>query len=271
MLGRRFKFAVVTSLLISALASSASADFKKFVIRKSGGGNAPQINNNTSYVPGATEFIINESGMKAALGTNDINGFTVSQITELGITRHDDPASKEGAGAKVAPYFNMWVTDGNGKYAVIANEPSNGAFQPLFKTNADGSKYYSLSFDNLKDKVVKIYETPGWNTKNSWVHDYIGKGENLTFNDVAGLQIAAPPADYLAAGNGTGSGAPDELDTNIAYGFNWVFGDTQANYVSGDEGFIVSAPIATATPEPATMLLLGLGGVFAIRRRRKAA
>jgi len=249
-------------------ASSASAAFTPFVIRE-GGGNAPTIQANNTYVPGATEFIIDAGSMKAGWGSDDINGATIADITSVAITRHDDTARfTAGSGPAVAPYFNIWVTDGGGNYAVLANEPSNPAFQPLFTTNGDGSKTYDLSYSDLSGKTVKVYETPGWNTNSSWVHNLFGS-DPLTFADVASLEIAPPPASYIAnAANGVGSGAPDELGTNTAYGFNWVFGDTLSNYVSGQDGYVVSAP--SAVPEPTSLALLGLGGLAVFRRRRRA-
>jgi hypothetical protein len=61
------------------------------------------------------------------------------------------------------------------------------------------------------------------------------------------------------------------LGTNKAYAFNWVFGDTLNNYVSGQEGYVVGAPVASV-PEPASMLLLGFGLIglagFATRRKK---
>ncbi|MBK7770766.1 MAG: hypothetical protein IPI48_09595 [bacterium] len=57
---------------------------------------------------------------------------------------------------------------------------------------------------------------------------------NLTFADVAGLVVAAPPAAYiLDPVNAVGPGAPREIGTNVAYGFNWMFGDTATNYLNG--------------------------------------
>jgi hypothetical protein len=92
----------------------------------------------------------------------------------------------------------------------------------------------------------------------------------LTFGQVATLTIAAPDATYITnPANAVGSGAPDELGTNVAYGFNWVFGDTLANYVAGMEGFVVSNPVAQAIPEPATLGLAGLAGLGLIAARRR--
>ena len=124
---------------------------------------------------------------------------------------------------------------------------------------------YNLSYGDLSDKTVKVYETPGWDTDSSWVHAMFGS-DPLTFADIATLEIAPPPPSYITNGaNAVGSGAPDELGTNIAKGFNWVFGDTLSNYVSGNEGYVVSG---FSVPSPASAALLGLGGFVATRRRR---
>lgn len=262
--------AVVTMCaVVLVTAGTAEAGFDSFVIRNgNSSSNPPTIQPNNTYVPGATEFVISEGGMKAGLGSNDINGVSIASITHLAITRYDDPNRfVAGSGPAVAPYFNLWVTNGSGSYAVIANEPSNPAFQPLFTTNGDGSNTYDLSYADLADKRAKVFETPGWNTNSSWVHTLFGN-DPLTFADVASLQIAPPPPAYIQnAANGVGSGAPDVLGTDVAYGFNWVFGDTLSNYVSGAEGYVVSG--AVAAPEPTSALLcgLGLGGFMLFRRR----
>ena len=253
-----------TVLMLAITAGAANAGFTSFVIRNGGSG-APGILSNTDYGVPAPEFVIDEGGMKAALGSNDLNGQTIGDIASLQITRHDDVSRfTAGSGAAVAPYFNLWVTDGAGNYAVIANEPSNPAFQSLFTTNGDGSRSYDLSFGDLSDKVAKVYETPGWNSGTSWVHAMFGA--TLTFADIATLEIAPPPASYITdPGNSVGSGAPDELGTNNAFGFNWVFGDTLSNYVSGDEGYVVSGAVV---PSPGSAALLGMGGLLVTRRRR---
>lgn len=270
----KFRLTCLTALAAVIVCSgTAQAAFDDFIIRNSGGGNPPVIQPN-GIVPGALEFIIAEGGQKAGWGSNDINGYSIGQITNVGITRYDDTTRfTAGSGPAVAPYFNIWVTNGAGKYAVLANEPSNPSFQPLFVDNGDGSKSYSLSFADIANEPVKVYETPngGGNSTTTWVHDMFGNVP-LTFANVASLVIAPPPVGYAAnPANAVGSGAPDEIGTDVALGFNWIFGDTLANYQSGNPGYIVGNPVAQAIPEPATLALgavAGLGLLAASRRGR---
>ncbi|MBA4107240.1 MAG: hypothetical protein C0485_15960 [Pirellula sp.] len=273
MSARKFHLTCLTALAaVVACSATAQAAFDDFIIRNSGGGNSPVIQPN-GIVPGALEFIIAEGGQKAGWGTDDISGYQMGQITNVGITRYDDTARfTAGSGPAVAPYFNIWVTDGLGKYAVLANEPSNPSFQPLFVDNGDGSKSYSLSFADIANEPVQVYETPngGYGSTTTWVHNLFGNTP-LTFSDVASLVIEAPDAAYITNGaNAVGSGAPDELGTNVALGFNWIFGDTLANYQSGAPGYVVGNPVAQAIPEPATLALAGSAalGIFVVRRRR---
>ena len=58
------------------------------------------------------------SGQKAGWGTDYMNGLTIGDIASVSITRD---ASVIGTG----PYMNIWIADGNGGYAVLANEPSH--------------------------------------------------------------------------------------------------------------------------------------------------
>jgi hypothetical protein len=242
------------ALLIS---QPAHAGFVEFIIRGAATINYP------AAPPGSIEFIIDAAGEKAGLGSSDIDGNTLGAITNLRIDRLDDRTRfAVGSGPYVAPYLNFWITDGAGKYAVVANEPSNGAFQPLYNNG------YDLDFADLSDKVAKIYES----TDKSWLPN---NGVGLTFADLAAFVIHAPTVAELTAGwAGLGSGAPRELGTDKAYGVNWVFGNTLANYVSGEDGYIVNnARVAAAeVSEPATLALFGLGLVgLGFARRRKAA
>ena len=108
----------------------------------------------------------------------------------------------------------------------VANEPSDPAFQALYSSG------YDLSFADLSDKVAKIYE----NSDKSWLPN---NGVGLTFADLAAYTILAPSVVQLTAGwSGLSTGAPRELSSNVAYGVNWIFGDTLSNYVSGESGYI---------------------------------
>ena len=243
--------ALVSGLMMSTL---AHAGFAEFVIRGAATINHP--------APGQTEFVLDASGEKAALGSNDINGQTLGSLQSVAITRHDDVTRfPAGSGPAVGPYLNFWITDGNGNFAVAANEPSNPEMQGYYQNG------YDLSFAELSTMTVKLYE----NANLSWVPN---SGAGLTFASLAGFTIQAPTAAQLSVGwAGLGSGAPRELGTNMAYGVNWVFGDTLSNYVSGDQGYVVSNASVTAAgdvPEPASLALVALGiAAMGLRRQRK--
>jgi len=254
------KFVITAALAFTLLGVSAvQAAFSPFIIRNgSTTSTPPLILPNIAYVPGATEFVINEGGQKAGYGTSQIDGQQIGDIQRWAITRHDDESRfAAGSGPAVAPYINLWVTDGAGKFAVIANEPSDPAFQALYNNGWD------LDWNDIKDKPAKVFE----NADKTWLPN---NGVGLTFQDVASYTIQAPSVAELTTGwAGLGGGAPRTLGTNVAYGFNWIFGDSLANYVSGMEGYVVSG---ASVPEPATLALAGaaLVGLFATARRRAA-
>lgn len=242
----------VLAVAALALGGSTAAGFTPYVIRTDILNNPPVIQPNNAY-PGyaATELIIAAGGQKAALGSSAIDGTRLGDLGRVAIVRLDDRTRfAPGSGPYTAPYLNFWITDGNGNFAVVANEPSDPAFQPLY---ANG---YSLTWADLANKVAKVYE----NSNLSWLPTSGSSGlpaqpgrqnplsANLyTFADLAGYTILSPtPAQLAAPWPGLGGGAPRELVTNAAWGVNWVFGDTLANYVSGAEGYVVANAAVTA-------------------------
>lgn len=247
------------ALMLAANVASAAA-FVSYTIR-----GTPTIIEN-SPAAGVTTFGIGAAGQKAALGSSALNGLQMSDIGQLGITRVDDYTRfAAGSGPRVGPYLNFWITDGAGNYAVAANEPSNAEWSMDYEAN--GGKY-SFDWDYLKTKTVKIYE----NNNKTWLPSL---GVGLTFGDLASFLIKPPTAAELAANwGGLGTGAPRD-SLNTAYGVNWVFGDTLANYVTGgDPGYQVRDAVATAAtrdlPEPSSLALVGLAlfGLNAARRRK---
>jgi len=246
-----YLMAAVTVSLLNSIAFAAP--WEPFVIRNSTSGNiAPTI----SVSGNQTEIVTSLGGQKAGLGTSAADGAKVSQILALSIDRLDDTSRfTPGSGQAVAPYLNIWITNGT-KYAVIANEPSNAEWA--------GGLQWDMTWNILKTKTLKVYE----NSDKSWLPN---NGVGLTFNDVASFTIKAPTPTEIAAGwAGLGGGAPRELGTNEAYGVNWVFGDTLSNYVSGGEGYIVADASISVVPEPASLSIVGLGAAALLMRRRRA-
>jgi len=244
--------AVLTIGLIAAV-PSAQAGFTEYIIRSN-----PVINH---PAPGEIEFVISAGGQKAGLGSNDINGQKIGDIQQVAITRLDDHTRfPAGSGPMFAPYLNIWITNGAGKFAVVANEPTNPDMQPLYSNGWD------FSFADLSNKAAKIFE----NADMSWLPN---NGVGLTFADLAGFTIQAPTVAELAANwAGLGTGAPREFGTNVAYGVNWIFGDTLQNYVAGADGYIVKdAKVqgsAAAVPETASFSVWGLGLLALLIGRR---
>jgi hypothetical protein len=245
---------VVALLMTSSMVSAENvAGWDAFVIRNSSAGNiAPVI----SDPDGGKLFAITLGGQKAGWGTNKMNGETIGDIQSISITRANGTA---GWG----PYMNFWVTDGQGGYAAISNEPSNTG-------EWAGSSAYDTTWDVLKNATTWVYEvsaSAGFKLPNgTTTYANIPAGTvspHFSFSDFAGYTIAPPPSHW------GGTGAPDDLNASsyTAYGVNWVFGDTQSNYLGG---YLVSNP--TVTPEPGTLTLLGMGGLgllcYAWRRRR---
>ena len=252
---------LVLVLVSSGVATADTAVWEAFVIRNATGTDTPPVI--TENPDGSATFGIVASGQKAGWGTNAMNDQTIGDIVSVSITRD---ASVVGWG----PYFNIWITDGSGGYAVLANEPSHTSEYSVY-----GETAYDMTWDGaLKGATAWVYEVDA--TQGFWLPDGskttsslgAGTADPFTFEDFADYQIVTPTTHW------GGGGAPDDLNaaTYTAYGFNWIFGDTQSNYI---DGYLVKDPTlvsSAATPEPvsfAVWALIACMGLVGFRRRAK--
>ena len=272
------KFVLSMSALALMAAEAATAGFTGYIIRNADNGTAPVINASTSNSINASIEIARQ---KIGFGSNDVNGRTIGEISLMDIMRND-------AGTALKPYVNIWVTNGLGNYAVISISPA--------QWGGPGAGSLSTSYSTMNGLVtapnnrgpgqdVYVYETTNAtgaetapsgaqinsNKGTSWLSSR-GLGNYLTISDISDLVIAPPPSSWFAGTNGTGSGAPRELGTGLAFGFNWIMG--AANPIAGSPPAGYSQFTAydlsgvSVVPAPGALALLGVAGLVGGRRRR---
>lgn len=234
-----------------AAPAQAAVEWDTFVVRQGGGGLSPVTAVEDADGNGATA-LIDESGDKAAYGTDDFDGQLLSSITKVSYTRLD-------AGTK-NPYLNFWVTDGTGNFAVIAPNTLNAEKTAIISSDFNGL--------NLADLGVAIYETnlsdlnwiaTGARQKAGSQMLVDANDKALTMDDLGFLKILDPgvyPNPPVGAGAAKNHG-----------GLAIIFGDLQGNYTN-PVPYQIDNVIVTV-PEPASLALLALGGVAAAMRRRK--
>lgn len=213
--------AVVNLIILSNV--SFATDWTPFIIRNANTtGDAPTY----SLTDGVLSVDVDSTtgGQKVGYGTSYLDGQRLDSLFRFQVVRLDEHENV------YAPYINIWVTDGT-HYAVLALEPSH---------YSDFDWTHDLSAADYLSIEPWIFETD--TTDLSWILPgavYDGKyikvaGVVMTIADIGHLTIKPPtPAEFAAGLPGVGSGAPRELGTNIAYGFNLLFGDTQSNYIGG--------------------------------------
>ena len=264
------KFVLSMSALTLMAAEAATAGFTPFVIRNADedGGSNPSISTSGAN----TTFGIEYKRQKAGFGSNDVNGITVGQISNIQFTLNSATAYEGTTAPVILPYVNIWAQDAaSGNYFVIYFGLD------AFVTDTGGVK--SVNFNNLGSSAVRVgvsetsASVPGSGvaTAGSWLALALGAptGGSYSIAQVANFQIVAPPSSWVVSGNtnGVGGAAPRQLGTDTTFGFNWIFGQGSSNN-HGYNGYSYDVSGVSVVPAPSALALLGVAGLAGGRRRR---
>lgn len=148
-------------------------------------------------------------GQKIGYGTKFFDGYKINTISSV---NWNLISGNPGIG----PYLNIWVTDGQGNYAIIASE----------------NDYRGTDFSTRRE--WKIFEYGPSTTNFNWLFDagnggrdaaqYLTlNGVRVTLSELSNRIIIGDPGVYPTPNVGTG--AP-----RGGYGFNLIWGDTQSNF-----------------------------------------
>lgn len=151
-----------------------------------------------------------QGGQKVGYGTTAFDGEQVNQLNSVDWTKI---SGKDG----LVAYLNLWVTDGT-HYAIIASE--NDYRGTDFGTRQEW-KVFETDFSHLDWLFAS-------GTGGRDGADYLTlNGTRVTLSQLANNIVLMDPGSYPSP---IGTGAP-----RGGYGFNIIFGDTQANFVGSYE------------------------------------
>lgn len=191
-------------------------DFKIFNIRNS---------NSSILAPWDADVILSENtagdgftfatprgGQKVGYGTVFFDGVRVNTLESVNWNWLSVPANNG-----IMPYLNIWVTDGQGNYAVLSSE----------------NNYRGTDFGTRRE--WKIFEYGVSKTDFSWLFDgrpasrdaaqyLVLNGQRVTLSEISNRILIGDPEFYPSTNVGTG--AP-----RGGYGLNLIWGDTQKNFV----------------------------------------
>lgn len=201
------------------------------------------------------------AGQKVGYGTDFFNG---TQLNSFQSVNWDFVSGSTGS---AIPYLNLWVTNGVNHAIIAVGDDYRGTdFQAAGPTPPT---WLVFEFDTSVAGLNWLFGGSGTTTRNGQRLELDGAEVTLAdFSDDVVLFAGAP-----FGSTGVGTGAPQG-----GFGFNVIFGDTQANYVGEYiiENLTVTVDgevFAAGVPEPGMLALFGLGlfGLGAMRLRTKRA
>jgi len=150
------------------------------------------------------------AGQKVGYGTDFFDGQKLKTIQSVSWTLLSGNSG-------IVPYLNIWVTDGLGNYAVISSE--NNYVGTNFSTRTEWKIFEygpsKTNFDWLFDSGIGARDGAQYLTLN---------GSRINLSQLSDRIVIGDPGIYPSTN--VGSGAP-----RGGYGFNLIWGDTQANFV----------------------------------------
>lgn len=200
------------------------------------------------------------AGQKVGYGTSFFNG------TKLNAFQTVNWDKVSGSTTAAIPYLNFWVTDGINYAVIAAGDDYRGT--DFLDNSTTPPTWNVYEFNTTVGDLNWLFGGSGTTTRVGQRLLLDGDGVSLAdFDDDVVLFEGAP-----FGSTGVGTGAPQG-----GFGFNVIFGDTQANYVGeyAIENLTVTVDgqvFAAGVPEPGTLALFGIGlaGLGAIRRRTRS-
>lgn len=279
---KKVTLSIVMIMVMAGMLSADVAtypDFSAYVIRNgtSGGYTTSAVSDDTAE----TFTVTAVGGGKVAIGTSAVNGLNVSDFLSFSFSNSVSGVS----GGKIV-YPNFWVTDNSGNYAFVAMHSVAGGVQiddPVYNAMVSEGGMTKSFFDSLGVRVYatntsnldwlysgcsQMSKSGGW-TQSLWKSDVSSIFDPVTIGDLGNLYFGSPftsttvpgisgNTEWIYAGTG---------DPQMPHTFYLMCGDTSGSVENFN--YVLSDIELAFVPEPATLAILGLGGLSLLRRRRK--